>query len=265
MSTFQINTYSASLSRIISFYAMIPNDAFPEVKEDNVCYGREMKTLFLLHGFSGSAADWMTGSLINELSMKYNLAVIMPSGENSFYLNGRGTGRGYETFTGEELPEFCARSLGLSCRPEDCFIGGLSMGGFGAIHTALKYPQRFGRMFGLSSALIVDNIINMNPGDIDEIADYEYYRQVFGDLNALSESDNNPAYLVKKRTVKGEEIQPVFMACGSEDFLIGENRCFRDFLISQGVNLTYKESPGIHNWTFWNQYLEPAIQWALGI
>ena len=69
----------------------------------------------------------------------------MPAGENSFYLNGKGTGRGYETFTAVELPAYCQKTFGLSDKPEDNFIGGLSMGGFGAIHTALKYPEYFGK------------------------------------------------------------------------------------------------------------------------
>ena len=33
------------------------------------------------------------------------------------------------------------------------------MGGFGAIYTALKYPKRFGKMFGLSSAMIQDVLL----------------------------------------------------------------------------------------------------------
>ena len=70
-------------------------------------------------------------------------------------------------------------------------------------------------------------------------------------------------FIVKERLKKGETIQPVFMACGSEDFLIENNRQFRDFLNEHKVNLTYKESEGIHDWIFWNKYLEPAIEWAL--
>ena len=45
---------------------------------------------------------------------------------NSFYLNGEGTGRGYETFTAVELPAYCQKTFGLSDKPEDNFIGGLS-------------------------------------------------------------------------------------------------------------------------------------------
>jgi putative tributyrin esterase len=189
----------------------------------------------------------------------------MPAGENSFYLNGKGVGRGYETFTAEELPSYCQKTFGLSDKPEDNFIGGLSMGGFGAIHTALKYPERFGKMFGLSSALIVNGIKGMKPGEKNDIADYDYYAQIFGNLDQLDDSENNPEYLVTERRKKGETIQPIFMACGTEDFLLNENHEFRDFLEKEGVKVTYKESTGIHEWKFWNEYLEPAIQWLLDV
>ena len=49
------------------------------------------RALFLLRGTSGCSVDWVTGSLINELAGRYNLAVVMPSGDNSFYLNGAGS------------------------------------------------------------------------------------------------------------------------------------------------------------------------------
>ncbi len=137
------------------------------------------------------------------------------------------------------------------------------MGGFGAIHTALKYPEYFGKMFGLSSALIVNGIKGMKPGSHNDIADYDYYTQIFGDLDKLDESENNPEYLVTERLKKEEKIQPIFMACGSEDFLLNENHEFRDFLLKNKVDFTYKESTGIHDWKFWNEYLEPAIQWLI--
>ena len=178
MALLQVNTFSQALSRIITFHIILPNDAPPEMLAGNSNYDRPMKTLYLLHGFSGSTQDWLTGSLIQELALKYNLAVVMPAGENSFYLNGKGTGRGYETFTAVELPAYCQKTFGLSDKPEDNFIGGLSMGGFGAIHTALKYPEYFGKMFGLSSALIVNGIKGMKPGSHNDIADYDYYTQI---------------------------------------------------------------------------------------
>jgi S-formylglutathione hydrolase FrmB len=61
-----------------------------------------------------------------------------------------------------------------------------------------------------------------------------------------------------------KSIPHIYMACGTEDFLISENRIFHEFLVKEGVEAEYIESTGVHNWEFWNRYLEPSIQWLLG-
>lgn len=76
-------------------------------------------------------------------------------------------------------------------------------------------------------------------------------------------SDINPKVLVRKLQEQGTKLPGIFMACGTEDFLIEPNRNFRDFLIGRGIPVCYYESAGVHDWTFWREYLEPAIQWML--
>ena len=53
----------------------------------------------------------------------------------------------------------------------------------------------------------------------------------------------------------------IYLACGSEDFLIKENRAYRDFLKENKVKFTYVESPGVHNWDFWDEYILKAINY----
>lgn len=263
MALLEINYFSNALKKITPFQMILPNDLQPIMYENNENYKREIKTLYLLHGFSGASTDWMLGSMAQELAIKYNLCIVMPSGDNSFYLDGKETGRAYATFVGEELVQYIASTFHLSAKKEDVFIGGLSMGGFGAIHTGYQFPSTFGKMFGLSSALIIYNIMNREPGFFDVIANYDYYRLVFGDLKQLENSENNPEYLLKKRIKEGVDVPPLFMACGTEDFLLENNRNFCKFLSAVGANFIYEESEGIHDWVFWNKYLEPAIQWLL--
>jgi len=265
MALFQIQFRSTSLARSTQALLLLPNDVTPEEKAGNENYQREMRTLVLLHGYTGSCYDWLTGSRIQELSARYNLAVAMPTGENSFYLDQKGTGHAYGTFVGKELIAYLQETFHIAMRREDTYIGGLSMGGFGALHTGLLYPEHYSRIFALSSALIVHEVMGMKEGRGNEVADYDYYRWVFGEPASLENSENNPEFLVKQRKKRGEQIQPVFMACGTEDFLLENNRQFRDFLTQEGVELHYQESAGIHDWEFWNQYLEPAIRWLLGI
>lgn len=264
MSLLQVNFFSKSLSKATTFYMFLPNDLIPIMTEGNPNYERTTKTLYLLHGFSGNASDWMTGSQAQEMAIKYNLAIVMPQGDNSFYLDAKGTGRAYGTFVGEELVQYVSKTFGLSDKKEDIYIGGLSMGGFGAIHTGLKYNGTFGHIFALSSALIIHNMKGLKPGVFDGMADYDYYAATFGDLGQVENTENNPEYLIKQLKEQNKEIPPIFMACGSEDFLLRENHEFRDFLEKEQINFVYHESPGIHDWKFWNEYLEPAIEWMLG-
>lgn len=263
MALFQVDFYSKALSRVMNFNVLIPNDVIPEMLNGNQCYEREMKTLFLLHGYSGSSKDWLLGSSVQDLAGKYNLAIVMPSGDNSFYLDAKGTGKKYGKYVGEELVDYVRKTFGLSDKREDTLIGGLSMGGFGAIHTGLAYPDTFGKIIALSSALIVHKIKNMAEGFKDGIADYDYYTSVFGDLSKLETSPNNPECLIQKLKETGQLIPSIYMACGSEDFLIENNRAFHSFLKKENIEVTYVEAPGVHDWNFWNRYLEPGIKWAL--
>lgn len=270
MAILNVNFRSGCLMRNVGFWMILPNEvgmlpkeALPEFVAGNKNYERPMKVLYLLHGFGGDMNDWMLGVSIQEIALKYHLAVVMPSGENSFYLNGCGVACAYEDYVGKELVDYTRRTFGLSARKEDTFIGGLSMGGFGSIHTGLKYPETFGKIFGLSSALIIHNICGMKPGEVSGFSDYEYYRRTFGDLDRLKDSENNPEYVIDRRIKAGEHIQPIFMACGTEDFLLKENRAFKDFLTERNLDVTYLEDTGKHDWEFWGRCIEPAVKWAV--
>ena len=64
----------------------LPSDTQPEFIEDNPHYERETKILYLLHGFSGDSTDWISGSNVMDVSRRYNLAIVMPSGKIVFML-----------------------------------------------------------------------------------------------------------------------------------------------------------------------------------
>ena len=74
---------------------------------------------------------------------------------------------------------------------------------------------------------------------------------------------SNVSATVEKRLAEGRPLPDIFLACGSEDFLFAANSIFDKFLTDKGVAHEFKVSPGIHNWKFWNEWLEPAIIWAL--
>lgn len=262
MAFLQVNFLSKALKRLVTFNALVPIDA-AELSEQIEAPKGPLKALYLLHGYSGNYPDWVCGSKIRELSSKYNIAVFMPSGENSFYLDDIDKGELFGEFVGNELVEFTHKMFPLSDKREDTFIGGMSMGGYGAIRNGLKYYYNFSRIIALSSALIIHKIAGTSVDFKDSIAVYRYYTRVFSDLNQLIGSDKDPEALILKLKRENVEIPKIYMACGTEDLLINENRSYHSFLVSENIDHTYVESHGIHDWNFWNEYIEKAIIWTM--
>ncbi len=263
MATGKLRYYSVAQMGQVNITYVIPADIPPMMVEGNENFKRPMKTLYLLHGFSGNESDWEYNGIAEDIAAKYNMAVIMITGGNNFYLDRKATGCQYGTFAGQEVVDFTRKLFGLSDKREDTLIGGLSMGGFGALHTALAYPETFGGVVALSSALIIHNIAGLEPGFQDMMANYEYYAEVFGDLDKVKESDNNPEVLFKRNQDNGVKNPPIYMAIGTEDFLYNENQIMRKFLEENNANMKYEEGPGIHDWVFWNNYITRGLDWVL--
>mgnify|MGYP002514732668 CR=1 FL=1 len=253
MANISVRCFSEALKRNVHFEMYLPND-----KPDE--QGRKMKTLFLLHGYAGDAGIWVP----EHIAQKYNIAVVAPNGENGFWLDGLSTGHKYCTFVGVELVDYLRRTFGLAKSADETCIIGLSMGGFGALHTAFAYPDTFGKTAAMSSALVVHEIAHMKQNGGNGIANYDYYHECFGDLETVEESDSNPEVLVKRLKDSGKAIPEIFMSCGTEDFLLENNREFHHYLESIDVPHTYIESTGNHDMAFWGEYTEKFIEMMFG-
>lgn len=258
MAYLTIKLFANSLRRYTSFEMFLPND----YRRDQPCEipTEPMRTLFLLHGYTGCAGNWVP----EHLAAKYNIAIVMPSGENAFWLDGLSTGHQYCTFVGEELPEYVQRTFGLQIDAAHTGILGMSMGGFGALHTGLAYPEKFGKIGAMSSALIVHEVAQMKPGQGNPVANYDYYRECFGEPAQLLQSRNNPERLVDDILRSKAAMPGIYMCCGTEDFLLEPNRAFHSFLNSRNVAHEYHESAGNHDMMFWNEYTAKILQWMFG-
>ena len=257
----QISFMSGSLMRNVTFSAVVPIERLPFLGMPER-EPKPLKTLYLLHGIFGHYMDWIIDSRIQSFAQERNLAVIMPSGENKFYVDNEASLDMYGVFIGEELVRFTRELFPLSRDRKDTFIAGLSMGGYGAIRNGLKYADTFGYIAGLSSALIQEEVL-ASTYDIrnSPFGSRKYYESVFGDINKLQGSDMDVCALVKNRLAENKPIPNIYIACGTEDMLIQNNRAFRDFLIQNKVPVEYVEGPGEHNSAFWNTYIEKVLDW----
>ena len=160
MALLEVNFFSKALMRPVTMNVILPADKvfFEEETEEDE---KPFKTLYLLHGVMGNYTDWVTGTCIKRWAEEKNLAVVMPSGANMFYMDHPEVNENYSEFIGKELVKITRRMFPLSHKKEDTFIAGLSMGGYGAIRNGLKYHDTFGYIAGLSSAMILEKWIQM--------------------------------------------------------------------------------------------------------
>ncbi len=259
MAIIEVNFISKYLMRVVTFNAIIPVDKFGPQAEN--AEQKPLKTLYLLHGIFGNYTDWVNGTRIQAWAEANDLAVIMPSGENRFYLDDEKSGELYGEFIGKELVEFTRKLFPLSDKREDTFIAGLSMGGYGAIRNGLKYAENFGCVIGLSAALVHDTWKDADNSAPIFTFRRNYYEAVFGEYDKVKGSDKDPKALLLKLKEEGRPVPKMYLCCGTEDGLVTANRDFRDFLNENGVDLTYVEGPGKHDWVFWDTYIKKVLDW----
>ena len=259
MAIIEVNFISKCLMRTVTFNAIIPVDKFGPQAEN--AEQKPLQTLYLLHGIFGNYTDWVNGTRIQAWAEANDLAVIMPSGENRFYLDDEKSGELYGEFIGKELVEFTRKLFPLSDKREDTFIAGLSMGGYGAIRNGLKYAENFGCVIGLSAALVHDTWKDADNSAPIFTFRRNYYEAIFGEYDKVKGSDKDPKALLLKLKEEGRPVPKMYLCCGTEDGLVTANRDFRDFLNENGVDLTYVEGPGKHDWVFWDTYITKVLDW----
>ena len=263
MASGRMEFHADSIMQHANFSFAIPNDTEMEEVKDLRHYDRAPKNLILLHGLTGTDTDWLYGGNAQWMAIQYNVNIFMPTTGNSFYLDHGYRGSNWCQYIGEELPEYIQKTFRVDMTKENTLIGGLSMGGYGAIHTSLAYPERFSACIALSSALLIHDLASSDPESTNSVVPQPMLRDIFGDISALKSTHMNPEYQYKALKEAGADIPLIYMAIGTEDALLPSNHRFRDFLEEEGAHFIYEEGPGVHNWVFWNEYLDRGLSKVL--
>lgn len=259
MAIIQADFFSKVLMRRVPIMAVLPTDRVVQDEYEEIP-PKGYKTMYLLHGITDNDTDWLTGTRIKLWATERNMAVIMPSGDNSFYIDTP-SGSDYGEYIGRELVEQTRRMFPLSRIREDTFLAGQSMGGFGAIRNGLKYHNTFGSIIALSAALHI-----FEPGYNHSAQDSPKTLGPFGDINKASVSDKNPRVLVQELVRKRKEdpstlIPRIYMDCGRQDFLHAANMTFLQYLKENDMDVTYQDDNGIHGWDYWDKRMPYALDW----
>ena len=244
-----------SLQRRTSISVILPSDNLHFLQDTEEIVPQPYKTLYLLHGLYGSDDIFLANTSIQKFAEDHGIAIVIPCGENSFYVDNEKAHAYYGEYVGQELLDITRNIFPLSDKREDTFIAGFSMGGYGAIRNGLKYFQNFSKIGMISAALITDEIVDYSDSS-NVLRSRDFYESVFGNLSDVKNSDKDPKYLIENCP----DVPDIYMACGVDDFLFEKNADFYDFLKYKNIDATFVEAPGEHTWEFCDKYIKKFIE-----
>ena len=272
-----VDYFSAALMRTTTLDVILPIDNAGEAmgvdhtrRHDPSAWDRRdypskkppFKTLYLLHGITGNHTDLISETRIRALAEERNLAVVMPSGYNAFYLDHPETHNYYGRFVGEELLDVTRQMFPLSDRREDTFIGGVSMGAYGALRNGLKYCENFGSIIALSSAMVIDGFEQIIS---DGLFFLEPHRTSSPPLATSRQGrqlrQGPPRASPPTSSTATARARGSLWRAATDDPLTPANRVLADRMRGTGLDVTYHELQGGHDWNLWNQALPMAMDW----
>jgi S-formylglutathione hydrolase FrmB len=220
-------------------------------------------TLYLLHGMFGDSTNWLRHSRLEWYLRDLPLIVVLPDGDRGFFTDNE-EGPAYARYMGEELPSFIERNFHARAARGARAIGGVSMGGYGALRVALGYPERFCSVHSHSGAVMR---FNLDVGPRRAMADptlrkhppeffYEL-RRVFGRRPMGTKHDLLALIRLARR--RRRRLPKIWIDCGTEDSLIEPNRDLHRRLAGYRVPHTYREFPGNHDWDYWDLHIRDAL------
>jgi len=257
MAFIHCNFYSDALRSNTDINVIIPTPHTMESPANIGNYfhcGAKYQVLYLLHGTYGDYSDWHRLTSIEKYAQLSKLMVVMPSAQNSFYQDMH-IGPKYFTYLTEELPTYVKTLFPASDKREDTFIGGLSMGSFGAYNAAIRRPDLYSKAIGLSGGIGFKSMINTEDNDT-----WPWKAILPPPYDGINTGFDDEAVL-KQQVAKGVKLPKFYLAVGTEDFVYPLSQKTRQFMSDLYVDLTYQEGPGIHDWDFWDTYIQHAIKW----
>lgn len=216
--------------------------------------------IFLLHGLTGHYSNWTDKTKVAEFAAGHNYIIVTPEGDNGWYTDSVSNPNDkYESYIVRELiPEIDKHFRTLADRDHRA-IAGLSMGGYGSLKFGMKYPEMFSLAGSFSGALGAASFTEKNAGALIG----KGIDTIYGPERSESRAANDIFKLVRELTAEKAKALPfIYQSCGTEDFLIQNNRDFLALMNEKKVTHEYREHPGIHDWVFWNDQVREFLDVA---
>jgi enterochelin esterase-like enzyme len=222
-----------------------------------------LPVLYLFHGFGGNGAAYFDAGLaINRTADRLiaagtiaPLVIVAPDYDNGFGVNttpaqgtlsAGGTIGLYEDYLLQEMLPAVEARLGTTVARADRRVGGVSMGGFAALHLALRHPDLFARVGAHSAALWDYSAADQFTGQRDWLYPTPALR-----------AERDPLLLATQADLRGLRF---YLDVGDGDALRRQDEAMQVVLTAHGAASELHVAAGGHDATFWRSRLESWLK-----
>jgi S-formylglutathione hydrolase FrmB len=231
---------------------------------------RAYPVVYLLHGYTDDNTGWLQFGEINRYADKAILngtippmIIVMPNGDSSWYINSYDGKEKYEDFFVKEFIPTIEKQYRIKGEKRYRGIAGLSMGGFGTLIYALKYPELFAAAAPLSAGIFSDDELVMMP----EKSWVQTFSQLYGSAELKGKDrltkawyDNSILNLIEKKNAAELNKVRYWIDCGDDDFLFNGNSLLHIALRKKSVLHEYRVRDGAHTWEYWRTGITDALK-----
>lgn len=239
-----VNASAAKVDTVLTHSDIMKKDIKAVViLPDNYSKKTTYPVVYLLHGFSGNYADWISKDQpVKNLADQYNCIIVCPDGAfaswyidspvNSYWM--------YDTYVSKELVDYIDAHFSTIKNRTGRAITGLSMGGHGALSMAIRHQEVYGAVGSMSGAV-----------DLKPYANDFAIKQILGEYkdNQKSWADHSVVGMIDQ--LKPGALKITF-DCGADDFFIGVNNGLHEQLLKAKIPHDYTVRPGAHTWEYWS-------------
>lgn len=228
-----VSTYSNSMRKNIKAVVITPD----------VSKSEKLPVLYLLHGYSGNQADWITKvKAVTEYADLYKMIIVCPDGNySSWYFDSPVDPTfKYETYVSNELVSWIDSHYNTISSRAGRAITGLSMGGHGALYLAFKHQDVYGAAGSMSGGVDI-RPFPLNWDIAKKLGSYAEFPERW-DKNTVI----NLTHLLTPKSL------PLIIDCGTEDFFYTVNVKLHTKLLENNIPHDFISRKGAHNWEYWS-------------
>ncbi len=238
---------------------------------------RSYPTVYFLHGMFNDHTSWCTdryGNLPPQVEQMMSsgeipeFVIVHPSGESSFYTDSADGTRRYEQYVSRELIGEIEGRYRVEKDRRHRTVGGTSMGGYGALKLAFKYPDLYSAVLaGSPIVLLGDDPLAGIDGS--ESRSTQFFSQIFGQVygNPFDREHwkrNSLLHLAPQAELDGLRIEMLYGTADRYNGMIPMEegvRRLEKVLRERGAEVELKVYEGEgHGWSLIVDHLEESLR-----